>query len=41
MDAFQTTSPDPEQHAQRRELETLLETAIKTPRDLSHCIHAA
>jgi RNA polymerase sigma-70 factor (ECF subfamily) len=30
MDAFKTTSPDPEQQAQRRELETLLETAIET-----------
>lgn len=30
MDAFKTTAPDPEQQAQRRELETLLETAIET-----------
>jgi RNA polymerase sigma-70 factor, ECF subfamily len=30
MDTFKSTSPDPEQQAQRRELETLLETAIET-----------
>lgn len=30
MDTFKTTSPDPEQQAQRQELETLLETAIET-----------